>query len=164
MRLVCRLLLSSSTTLHFLEKSLPTSFGERRRETGGKPTIEQSGRERPSCLQPGKPGTRPSCPRRHPPLLNNPLPVSFVPAGILRPPLKWPGGKRWLVPHLLSLWRPHAHRRLVEPFCGGLAVSHFYRSLQRGLRLTLRAGHYEKAYLVLGGEGWTLRDYFTSGD
>lgn len=27
----------------------------------------------------------------------------------------------------------------------------------------VRAGHYEKAYLVLGGEGWTLRDYFTSG-
>lgn len=26
------------------------------------------------------------------------------------------------------------------------------------------AGGYDKAYLVLGGEGWTLRDYFTSGD
>jgi len=28
----------------------------------------------------------------------------------------------------------------------------------------VRAGHADKAYLVLGGEGWTLRDYFTSGD
>ena len=25
------------------------------------------------------------------------------------------------------------------------------------------AGHFAGAYLVLGGEGWTLRDYFTSG-
>ena len=73
----------------------------------------------------------------------------------LRPPLKWPGGKRWLVPHLLPLWHSHSHRRLVEPFAGGLAVSlgfvptqallndinphliNFYRCLQRGLHPTL---------------------------
>jgi DNA adenine methylase len=71
----------------------------------------------------------------------------------LRPPLKWAGGKRWLVPHLKPLWQPHAHRRLVEPLCGGLAVSlglmperallndvnphpiNFYRWLRRGLRV-----------------------------
>jgi len=41
----------------------------------------------------------------------------------LRPPLKWAGGKRWQLPHLRPLWVPHARRRLVEPFCGGLAVS-----------------------------------------
>ncbi len=41
----------------------------------------------------------------------------------LRPPLKWAGGKRWLVPHLLPIWKKHTHRRLVEPFCGGLAVA-----------------------------------------
>src|SRR5712671_6741499 len=41
----------------------------------------------------------------------------------LRPPLKWAGGKRWLVPHLLPIWKHRSHRRLVEPFCGGLAVS-----------------------------------------
>lgn len=41
----------------------------------------------------------------------------------LRPPLKWAGGKRWLVPHLKPLWEPHLHRRLVEPLCGGLAVT-----------------------------------------
>jgi DNA adenine methylase len=70
----------------------------------------------------------------------------------LRPPLKWAGGKRWQVPRLRTLWQPHADRRLVEPFCGGLAVTlglaparallndvnphlvHFYRWLQRGLR------------------------------
>ncbi|NLC56254.1 MAG: Dam family site-specific DNA-(adenine-N6)-methyltransferase [Armatimonadetes bacterium] len=73
----------------------------------------------------------------------------------VRPPLKWAGGKRWLVPHLRPLWEAHRHRRLVEPFCGGLAVTlglmperallndinphaiNFYRWLQRGLTVTL---------------------------
>ena len=27
----------------------------------------------------------------------------------------------------------------------------------------VRANHGDRAYLVLGGDGWTLRDYFTSG-
>ena len=74
----------------------------------------------------------------------------------LRPPLKWAGGKRWQVPHLRPLWAPHAHRRLVEPFCGGLAVAlgllptrallndtnahliHFYEWLKRGLTIDVR--------------------------
>jgi len=73
----------------------------------------------------------------------------------LRPPLKWAGGKRWQVQHLEPLWRPHQHRRLVEPFCGGLAVTlrlrprrallndvnpqliNFYRWLKRGLTTTI---------------------------
>ena len=73
----------------------------------------------------------------------------------LRPPLKWAGGKRWQVPYLRPLWEPHARRRLVEPFCGGLAVTlgllpgrallndanehliNFYRWLQKGLRVDL---------------------------
>ena len=72
----------------------------------------------------------------------------------LKPPLKWAGGKRWLVPHLLPLWAPHRHRRLVEPCCGGLAVTlglqparallndvnphliNFYRWLGRGFAIT----------------------------
>jgi DNA adenine methylase len=44
-------------------------------------------------------------------------------APALRPPLKWAGGKRWQVPHIRPCWEPHAARRLVEPFCGGLAVA-----------------------------------------
>ena len=69
----------------------------------------------------------------------------------LDPPLKWAGGKRWLVPRLRELYAPHRHRRLVEPFVGGMAVAlglmperalladrnphliHFYQWLQRGL-------------------------------
>ena len=41
----------------------------------------------------------------------------------LKPPLKWAGGKRWLVPTLQKLFQLHQHRRLVEPFCGGLSVA-----------------------------------------
>lgn len=69
----------------------------------------------------------------------------------LKPPLKWAGGKRWLVPRLRALWSGYARRRLVEPFCGGLAIAlglnprrallndanphliNFYRHLQSGL-------------------------------
>jgi DNA adenine methylase len=76
-------------------------------------------------------------------------------AAALSPPLKWAGGKRWQLPHLQPLWKPHAHRRLVEPFCGGLAVAlglsparailndinphliSFYTWLRRGLKITL---------------------------
>ena len=71
------------------------------------------------------------------------------------PPLKWAGGKRWQVPVLGPIWARHATRRLVEPFCGGLAVAlglrperallndanphliNFYRWLQRGLVIDL---------------------------
>lgn len=42
---------------------------------------------------------------------------------LLTPPLKWAGGKRWLVPHLKPIWQLHSHRRLLEPMCGGLAVT-----------------------------------------
>ena len=41
----------------------------------------------------------------------------------LGPPLKWAGGKRWLIPHIQAHWEKHGERRLVEPFCGGLAVA-----------------------------------------
>ena len=74
---------------------------------------------------------------------------------IVKPPLKWAGGKRWQIPHLEPLWASHRHRRLVEPFCGGLAVTlglgperallndlnphliHFYRRVQEGLTITI---------------------------
>jgi DNA adenine methylase len=82
----------------------------------------------------------------------------------LRPPLKWAGGKRWQVPHLLPIWKPHSHRRLVEPFCGGLAVTlglmpatallndanrHlvvFYQWLRSGLMIDLPLKNDERMY------------------
>jgi DNA adenine methylase len=84
-----------------------------------------------------------------------PTDTTGVPQSPLPPPLKWAGGKRWQVPHLEPLWRPHAHRRLVEPFCGGMAVTlglapdlallndvnphlvAFYEWLRRGLEITI---------------------------
>lgn len=41
----------------------------------------------------------------------------------LTPPLKWAGGKRWLIPHLKKIIAPYANRRLVEPFVGGMAIA-----------------------------------------
>ncbi len=82
----------------------------------------------------------------------------------LRPPLKWAGGKRWLVPELLPYWREHSSRRLVEPFCGGLAVTlgllpkrallndinphlvHFYQWLKRGLDVTISMRNEEDCF------------------
>ena len=73
----------------------------------------------------------------------------------LKPPLKWAGGKRWLVPRLAKIWRRYTDARLVEPFCGGLAVAlglsprrallndvnphpvNFYRHLQSGMRIRI---------------------------
>jgi DNA adenine methylase (dam) len=83
--------------------------------------------------------------------------LSAVPQrnGQFRPPLKWAGGKTHLVPRLNLLYADHRHRRLIEPFVGGLAVSlglvpscallndvnphlvNFYRQLQNGLRIDL---------------------------
>lgn len=42
---------------------------------------------------------------------------------ILTPLLKWAGGKRWLAPRLAEIYKPYRQRRLVEPFCGGLAIA-----------------------------------------
>ncbi|MFN2492110.1 MAG: DNA adenine methylase [Pyrinomonadaceae bacterium] len=77
------------------------------------------------------------------------------------PPLKWAGGKRWQVPHLRKYWESESHRRLVEPFCGGLAVTlgllpeqallndinphliNFYRWLKRGLTMSIEMANEE---------------------
>ena len=90
------------------------------------------------------------------------LDYSIAPS--LRPPLKWAGGKRWLVPHLQPYWAKHRHSRLVEPFCGGLAVTlgvmpqramlndrnphliHFYTRLKRGLSVSISMENDEKLF------------------
>ncbi len=82
----------------------------------------------------------------------------------LRPPLKWAGGKTWLLPHLESVWHEHKKRRLVEPFCGGISVAlglqpeqaslndanphliNFYKQVQRGLQITLNARNDEATF------------------
>ena len=100
----------------------------------------------------------------------------------VRPPLKWAGGKRWQVPHLRPYWESNQHRRLVEPFCGGLAVTlglmperallndinphviNFYRRLKMGFVSTLAMSNVEARFyahrksfnrLLLQGRGDT---------
>ena len=71
------------------------------------------------------------------------------------------------MPHLRPLWKKHTQRRLVEPFCGGLAVTlslmpssallndvnphvvNFYRWLQRGLSITFRMFNEQGAYYAI---------------
>jgi DNA adenine methylase len=83
---------------------------------------------------------------------------------LTRPPLKWAGGKRWQLKELAPYWERHQHRRLVEPFCGGLAVTlgltpemallndvnphliNFYRWLKRGLITAIPFENNEDAY------------------
>jgi DNA adenine methylase len=73
----------------------------------------------------------------------------------LAPLLKWAGGKRWQLPRVGKYWQSECHRRLVEPFCGGLAVTlgltperallndvnphliNFYRQVQKGLQISI---------------------------
>lgn len=101
---------------------------------------------------------------------------------VLTPPLKWAGGKRWLAPRLQELYAGHRHRRLVEPFCGGLAVTlalrpgeallndinehliNFYRWIAQGLVFDIEMRNDERTYyrhrvrfnkLVAQGEGHT---------
>ncbi len=83
------------------------------------------------------------------------------PAETLKPPLKWSGGKRWLVPRLQPIWEKHQHRRFVEPLCGGLAglavppglmpqrallndinphLMNFYRWAGKGFRIGIKMG------------------------
>jgi DNA adenine methylase len=82
----------------------------------------------------------------------------------LPPPLKWAGGKRWQLPHLRKYWEREKHRRLVEPFCGGLAVTlgllperavlndinphliNFYRWLKRGLNISIEMSNNERRF------------------
>ena len=82
----------------------------------------------------------------------------------VRPPLKWAGGKRWQLAELQPRWEKHRNRRLVEPFCGGLAVTtglkperavlndinphviNFYRWLKRGLLIQFEMCNDETKY------------------
>ena len=83
---------------------------------------------------------------------------------MLKPPLKWAGGKRWLVSHLKSIWESNGTHRYVEPFCGGLAVVlglqpkhallndvnphliNFYRQVQNGLRMRVQTRNDETLF------------------
>lgn len=97
-------------------------------------------------------------------IVNAPRRRSSRLTGTLRPPLKWAGGKRWQVPHVIGMWKPYYRRRLVEPFCGGLAITlglsprrailndinahliHFYQALKKGVVVDIEMVNDETAY------------------
>ncbi len=86
----------------------------------------------------------------------------------MKPILKWAGGKRWLVPYLSTIWNMYRlynkEPRLVEPFCGSLAVSlglnpqkallndinscliNFYKYVQKGLIIEIPMKNDEEMY------------------
>jgi DNA adenine methylase len=102
------------------------------------------------------------------------LPLPFGDSEIndasVRPPLKWAGGKRWQLPFLHEHWERERHRRLVEPFCGGLAVAlgltpdqallndinphliNFYKQLKKGLISNLRQENKSTLFYSYRGE------------
>jgi len=81
-----------------------------------------------------------------------------------RPPLKWAGGKRWIVKQIEPLWLKSGSERLIEPLCGGLAVAlglkpryallndinfhliNFYRWLKEGLVIQLKMENDQDLY------------------
>jgi DNA adenine methylase len=85
---------------------------------------------------------------------------------LISPPLKWAGGKRWLVPFLQRESQLFNNRRLVEPFAGGLAVAlglcprqallndsnshliNFYRQITKGLLYDLEFGNDKEQFYL----------------
>jgi DNA adenine methylase len=92
--------------------------------------------------------------------------LEFAPEKKLRPLLKWAGGKRWAIPYLLPMWNRHANRRLVEPLCGGLAVTfglrprrallndvnvhlvNFYKQVKSGLTVSITMENEKETYYL----------------
>lgn len=92
------------------------------------------------------------------------LKLDNIPKVPLKPILKWAGGKRWLLSHLEPLWAPCKQMRLVEPFCGGLAVTlglnpdkalindinphliNFYRWVKEGLKILIPMENNEELF------------------
>lgn len=119
---------------------------------------EHNGRTRSASAAPAFPSPAPPEPSR------KSFPESQRSDNSTKPPLKWAGGKRWLLPHLAPLWQSHSSRRYVEPFCGGLAAPlglrperallndinphliNFYAHLQRGLEPTVEMKNEEASF------------------
>lgn len=82
----------------------------------------------------------------------------------ITPPLKWAGGKRWLVPYIEQIWQSYDHSRLIEPFVGGMAIAlglrpahallndtnphliNFYRWLKQGLIISMEMENDQTLY------------------
>ena len=87
-----------------------------------------------------------------------------TPSKVLGPPLKWAGGKRWQVPHLVQYWEARAAPPARRAVRGGLAVAlglqperailndinphliNFYTWLKNGLVIDEKFSHSETGY------------------
>jgi len=83
---------------------------------------------------------------------------------ITTPPIKYPGGKRFLVDKIKVLWVNSQSKRLVEPFSGGMAISlgispkkarindlnphviNFYRQVQNDLKINIAMSNDKEFY------------------
>lgn len=88
---------------------------------------------------------------------------------VIKPIIKWTGGKRWLVPILRELFEPYCedHIRLVEPFTGGMAIAlglnpknallndinpyliNFYQQVKKGLKVNVKFNNSADCYYSL---------------
>ncbi len=84
----------------------------------------------------------------------------------IMPPLKWAGGKRWLVPTLREIYVSVESTRLVEPFVGGMAITlglkpktallndanphiiNFFMELKKGFVFTLNYGNKKEEFYL----------------
>ena len=95
------------------------------------------------------------------------------------PPIKYPGGKRFLVDRIKILWANSQSKRLVEPFSGGMAISlgispkkarindlnphviNFYRQIQNDIRINIAMFNEKKFYYSRRNE---FNDLILRGD
>lgn len=93
------------------------------------------------------------------------MPTQSPTLPIIKKPLKWAGGKRWLVPRLREFWEPYQDCRLVEPFVGGMSITlgllpkqallndankhliNFYQQVQAGLTIDIPMENNREFYL-----------------
>lgn len=96
---------------------------------------------------------------QHPPLFKEQFQKNPISS-----PLKWAGGKRWLVKEIGFYYEKYRGYRFVEPFCGGLSVAlslrpekallndinpyliNFYKWLQRGLVIEIELENKAETY------------------
>lgn len=90
--------------------------------------------------------------------------IKHIDNSTIKPPLKWAGGKRWLASYICPLFENHKQKRLIEPFCGGLAITlnlmpkqtllndinphliNFYNHLKTGLTIALKMHNDQVCY------------------
>ena len=89
-------------------------------EAAGRRSTHEAGREAARALLGGRTAKRGDAA-----FPESPIPAANVAQVPQRSPLRYPGGKTWLIPHVRAWLRETVvpHRLIVEPFAGGAVVS-----------------------------------------